>query len=46
MLGLQLKSDNKEVEGGRCMREGDGEPCFSEKKQRKVWKDCVEKDLE
>ena len=33
-----LKTDIKEVEEGRCMRESDGTLCFSEKERGKVWK--------
>ena len=38
-----LKTDSKEVEGGRCMREGDGKLCISEKERGKVWKFCMER---
>ena len=31
-----LKTDSKEVEGGRCMRGSDGKQCFSEKERGKV----------
>ena len=31
-----LKTDSKEVEGGRCMRGSDGKLCFSEKERGKV----------
>ena len=37
-----LKTDSKEVEGGRCMRESDGKLCFSEKERDKVWNDHME----
>ena len=37
-----LKTDSKEVEGGRCMRGSDGKLCFSEKERGKVWKDYAE----
>ena len=38
-----LKTDSKEVEGGRCMRGSDGKLCFSEKERSKVWQDYMEK---
>ena len=38
-----LKTDGKEVEGGRCMRGNDGKPCFSEKERCKVEKDYMER---
>ena len=38
-----LKTDSKEVEGGRCMRGSDEKLCFSEKERRKVWKDYIER---
>ena len=37
-----LKTDSKEVEGGRCMRGSDGKLCFSDKERGKVWKDYIE----
>ena len=37
-----LKTDRKEVERGRCMRESDGKLCLSEKERGKVWKDYME----
>ena len=37
-----LKTDSKEVEGGRCMRGSYGKLCFSEKKISKFWKDYME----
>ena len=37
-----LKTDSKEVEGGRCMRGRDGKPCFSEKERGRVMKDHME----
>ena len=45
MLGLvkELKTDSKEVEGGRCMRGSDGKLCFSEKEIGKVRKDYMER---
>ena len=30
-----LKTDSKEVEGGRCMRGSDGKLCFSDKERVK-----------
>ena len=42
-LVKRLKTDSKEVEGGRCMR-GNGEKlCFIEKERGKVWKDYIER---
>ena len=37
-----LKTDSKEVEGGRCMR-SDGNLCFSEKERGEVWKDYMKR---
>ena len=37
-----LKTDSKEVEGGRCMRGSDGRLCFSEKEKCEVWWDYME----
>ena len=34
-----LRSDSKEVGGGRNMRGSDGMLCFGEKERGKVWKD-------
>ena len=42
-LVKRLKTDSKEVEGGRCMRGSDGKLCFSEKERGKVWKDYMER---
>ena len=39
----ELKTDSKEVEGGRCMRGSVGKLCFSEKERGKVRKDYIEK---
>ena len=36
-----LKTDSKEVEGGRYMRGSDANLCFSEHERGKVWKDCM-----
>ena len=38
-----LKTDSREVEGGRCMRGSDGKLCFSEKERGNVWKDYMER---
>ena len=38
-----LKTDSKEVEGGRCMRGSVEKLCFSEKERDKVWKDYLER---
>ena len=37
-----LRTDSKEVEGYRCMRESDGKRCFCEKERCIVWKDYME----
>ena len=37
-----LKTDSKEVEGGRCMIGSDGKLCLSEEKRGKVWKNSME----
>ena len=42
-LATVLKTDSKEVEGGRCMRGSEGKMCFGEKAQGKVWKDYMER---
>ena len=34
-----LNIDSEEVVGGRCMRGGDGNICFSENGRANVWKD-------
>ena len=41
MFGLVngLKTDSKEVEGGRCMRGSDEKLCFSEKERGIFWMD-------
>ena len=43
MFGLAkgLKTDSKEVEGGRCMRGSYEQLCSSEKERGKVWKDYM-----
>ena len=38
-----LKTDSKEVEGGRCMRGSDGKLYLCEKRRGKVWKVYIEK---
>ena len=38
-----LKTDCKDVEGGRCVRGSDGKLCFSEKERGKVWNVYVER---
>ena len=38
-----LKTDSKEVEGGRCMKGNDEKLCFSEKERGNVWKDYMER---
>ena len=45
MLRLEkgLKTDRKEVEGGRCMRGSDGMLCFSENERGKVLNDYMER---
>ena len=39
--GLEINS--KEVEGGRCMRQGDVRLYFSGMERGKVWQDCMER---
>ena len=38
-----LKTDSKEVEGGRCIRGSDGKLCFNVKESDKFWKDYIER---
>ena len=38
-----LKTDSKAVEGGRCMKGGDGKLCFNEKERCNVWMDYMER---
>ena len=38
-----LKTDSKEVEGGRCMRRSDGKLCFCEKEIGNVCEDYMER---
>ena len=42
-LVIGLKTDSKQVEGGRCMRGSDGKLCFSDNERGKVWKDYMER---
>ena len=42
-LVIALKTDSKEVEGGKYMRGRDGKLCFSEKERGKVLKDYIER---
>ena len=37
--------DSKEVEGGRCVREGDGKLCYKEKENGKIWKNYIEETM-
>ena len=42
-----MKTDKKEVEGGRCIRGRDGKLCFSDKERGNVRKDNMERiDIE
>ena len=43
MLVKGLKTDSKEVEGGRCIKLSDGKLCFSENERGKVLKDYMER---
>ena len=36
-LVIGLKTDGKEVDGGRCMRGSDGKLFFSDKERGEVW---------
>ena len=38
-----LKTDSKDIAGGRCMRGSDGKLCFREKERGKVLKDYMER---
>ena len=38
-----MKTDSKEVDGGRRMKGGEGKLCFSEKERGKLWKDYMER---
>ena len=42
-LVIGLKTDSKEIEGGRCMRGSGGNLCFSQKERGNVWKDYMER---
>ena len=41
-LEKELKTDSKEVEGGKCMRGSGGKLCYSEKERGNLWKDYME----
>ena len=41
-LVIRLRTDSKDVEGGRCMRGSDGKLCFREKERGNVWKGYME----
>ena len=43
MLVKGLKSDSKEVEGGRCVKGSDGKLGFSDIKRFQVWQDYMER---
>ena len=45
ILVIGLKTDGKEVEGGRCVRGSDGRLCFIEKERGNVWKNYMERVL-
>ena len=38
-----LKTDSKEVEGGKCLRRSDGKLCFNEKEKGKFWMDYMKR---
>ena len=38
-----MKKNEKDVEGGRCIRDNDGTLNFSEKDRGKVWKEHIKK---
>ena len=38
-----MKKEGKDVEGGRCLRGGDGWLGFSEEDRAKIWKEHMEK---
>ena len=42
-LAKGLKTDSKDVDGGRCMRGSDGKLCFCVRERGTVWKDYVER---
>ena len=39
----RMKKEGKDVEGGRCLRGGDGRLGFSEENRAKIWKEHMEK---
>ena len=39
----RMKKEGKDVEGGRCLRGGDGRFGFSEEDRAKIWKELMEK---
>ena len=39
----RIKNEGKDVEGGRCLRGGDGRLGFSEEDRAKIWKEHMEK---
>ena len=43
MLVKRLKTDSKDVDGGRCMGGSDVKLCFSERERCNVWKDYMER---
>ena len=43
MLLKGLKTDSKEIDGGRCMRGSDGKLCFSDNEKGQVWKIYMER---
>ena len=38
-----MKKEGKDVEGGRCLRGGDGRLGFIEEDRAKIWKEHMEK---
>ena len=40
-----MKKDGKDVEGGRCIRGGDGKLNFREKDRGRVWKEHMERTM-
>ena len=38
-----MKKEGKDVEGGRCLRKGDGRLGFIEEDRAKIWKEHMEK---
>ena len=39
----RMKKEGKDVEGGRCLRKGDGRLGFIEENRAKIWKEHMEK---